>query len=130
MVFADGLMFRGAWEDGEWLQSAAEPALCRMAGEGLRGAVAGQRAEFVIQVGAAAAVSCCWSDGRMFVTTGRRCWQRKQKREAANKAFRPDLSSCAILFFKCTCQPTVSCSPVFPARFFTAAAVPCAHAGT
>lgn len=51
MVFADGTVFRGAWEDDEWLQSAAEPALCRMTGTGLREAVAGQQAEFIIQVG-------------------------------------------------------------------------------
>lgn len=50
MVFADGTVFRGAWEEDEWLQSAAEPALCRMTGPGLQGAVAGQKAEFVIQV--------------------------------------------------------------------------------
>jgi hypothetical protein len=52
MVFADGTVFRGAWEEDEWLQSAAEPALCRMSGPGLQGAIAGQRADFVIQVGA------------------------------------------------------------------------------
>jgi hypothetical protein len=51
MVFADGLVFRGAWQGDEWLQSAAEAALCRMSGPGLTAAVAGQRAEFVIQVG-------------------------------------------------------------------------------
>lgn len=50
MVFADGTVFRGAWEEDEWLQSAAEPALCRMNGPGLQGAVAGQKAVFVIQV--------------------------------------------------------------------------------
>lgn len=50
MLFADGTVFTGAWEEDEWLQSAAEPALCRMSGPGLKGAVAGQRAEFTIQV--------------------------------------------------------------------------------
>jgi hypothetical protein len=50
MLFADGTVFRGAWEDDEWVQSAAEPALCRMSGPGLSQAVAGQRAEFVIEV--------------------------------------------------------------------------------
>jgi hypothetical protein len=57
MMFADGTVFRGAWEEDEWLQSAAEPALCRMIGTGLQEAVAGQRAEFVIQVGLLADVS-------------------------------------------------------------------------
>jgi hypothetical protein len=50
MVFADGTVFRGTWEEDEWLQSAAEPGLCRMVGAGLREAVAGHKAEFVIQV--------------------------------------------------------------------------------
>jgi hypothetical protein len=50
MLFADGVAFRGQWEDDVWLQSAAEPALCRLRGPGLARAVAGQRAEFNIKV--------------------------------------------------------------------------------
>lgn len=50
MVFADGIVFRGMWEGDEWLQSAAEPALCRLQGPGLSGAVAGQNATFSIMV--------------------------------------------------------------------------------
>jgi hypothetical protein len=50
MVFPDGCMFRGAWEDDEWLQSAAEPALCRLRGGGLSTALAGCKASFTIEV--------------------------------------------------------------------------------
>ena len=28
-VFSDGRRFAGMWEDGMWLQSQAEPRLCR-----------------------------------------------------------------------------------------------------
>lgn len=50
MVFADGVMFRGQWEEGAWLQSAADPALCRLRGPGLARAAAGHKAEFGIKV--------------------------------------------------------------------------------
>jgi hypothetical protein len=51
VVFADGTSFKGRWEDGAWLQSAADPARCRLRGRGLARAVAGEAAEFTIQVG-------------------------------------------------------------------------------
>lgn len=51
MAFADGTTFRGRWQSGAWLQSAADPARCRLRGRGLARAVAGADAEFVIQVG-------------------------------------------------------------------------------
>lgn len=41
-VFADGRKFKGEWEDNAWVQSTAEPALCRVMGPGLSRAVAGQ----------------------------------------------------------------------------------------
>lgn len=40
----------GEWEDDGWVQSAAEPSKCRVAGPGITRAVAGQQAEFLIQV--------------------------------------------------------------------------------
>ena len=46
--FADGRRFRGAWEDGMWVQSSAEPKLCRLRGPGLARAVAGQPASFTL----------------------------------------------------------------------------------
>ena len=52
MVFADGTRFKGAWEEDEWLQSAAEPSLCRLKGPGLSRAVAGTQATFSIRVSA------------------------------------------------------------------------------
>ncbi|GAB4815949.1 hypothetical protein N2152v2_002995 [Parachlorella kessleri] len=47
--FADGTKFRGEWDDDCWVQSAAEPSKCRVAGPGITRAVAGQQAEFLIQ---------------------------------------------------------------------------------
>ena len=44
----------GEWEDDGWVQSAADPQQCRVAGPGVTKAVAGQRAELVIEVGAPA----------------------------------------------------------------------------
>lgn len=41
----------GDWEDDGWLQSAADPEHCRVAGPGVTRAVAGQQAELVIEVG-------------------------------------------------------------------------------
>jgi hypothetical protein len=49
MVFADGTSFKGRWEDGAWVQSAADPARCRLRGGGLARAAAGRPAGFVIQ---------------------------------------------------------------------------------
>ena len=52
MVYADGTSFKGRWEGGAWVQSAADPARCRLRGAGLARAVAGQAAAFRIQVSA------------------------------------------------------------------------------
>ncbi|KAI8475786.1 MAG: hypothetical protein J3K34DRAFT_456142 [Monoraphidium minutum] len=49
MAFADGASFRGRWEAGAWLQSAADPARCRLRGPGLARAIAGEAAAFEIQ---------------------------------------------------------------------------------
>ncbi len=49
-LFADGVRFTGRWEVDEWVQSAAEPARCRASGKGLCRALAGQVAEFTIEV--------------------------------------------------------------------------------
>ncbi|KAK9833748.1 hypothetical protein WJX74_004831 [Apatococcus lobatus] len=46
---ADGVKFRGEWEEDGWVQTAAEPALCRAAGRGLHQSVAGQTATFQIE---------------------------------------------------------------------------------
>jgi hypothetical protein len=32
MLFADSTAFNGLWDDDEWIQSAAEPTLCRLSG--------------------------------------------------------------------------------------------------
>ena len=45
-TFADGTRFKGDWSRGRWVQSAAEPALCRLAGPGLVRATAGAAARF------------------------------------------------------------------------------------
>jgi len=50
MLFADGTSFKGRWEAGAWVQSAADPARCRLRGKGLARAVAGETAGFVVQV--------------------------------------------------------------------------------
>jgi hypothetical protein len=50
MIWADGTRFKGQWEEGAWVQSAAEPALCRLSGPGLARAIAGQCATFRLQV--------------------------------------------------------------------------------
>ena len=39
--FANGNFFRGEWQEGCWLQSEAEPSLCRVSGTGLAHAKAG-----------------------------------------------------------------------------------------
>ena len=44
----------GDWEDDGWVQSAADPQHCRVAGPGVTKAVAGQRADLIIEVGAPA----------------------------------------------------------------------------
>ena len=49
-LFADGARFRGEWEDDAWVQSAADPALCRVRGPGMARALAGAPASFTIQV--------------------------------------------------------------------------------
>ena len=49
-LFADGTRFRGEWEEDAWLQSAADPTLCKVSGLGLAKALAGQTASFAIQV--------------------------------------------------------------------------------
>ena len=49
-VFADNTTFQGQWQDDGWIQSAAEPSLCRVKGKGLARAVAGVRANFSIEV--------------------------------------------------------------------------------
>lgn len=48
MMFPDGVIFRGMWENDEWIQSAADPALCRITGPGISRALAGQKAGFKI----------------------------------------------------------------------------------
>lgn len=48
--FADGTVFRGAWEADAWVQSLAEPKLCRVKGMGLSRALAGQPGSIVIRV--------------------------------------------------------------------------------
>lgn len=65
MAFADGTTFRGRWQSGAWLQSAADPARCRLRGRGLAHAVAGADAEFVIQVGLFFYIAICNSIERV-----------------------------------------------------------------
>ena len=49
--FADGIKFRGEWEDDGWVQSAADPARCKvLPAPGLCRAVAGVEATFTIEV--------------------------------------------------------------------------------
>jgi len=48
--FADGTVFRGEWEADAWVQSLAEPRLCRLSGLGLARALAGTPAAFDIEV--------------------------------------------------------------------------------
>ena len=40
----------GRWEDDGWVQSAADPQRCRVAGPGVTRAIAGQQGELVIEV--------------------------------------------------------------------------------
>ncbi|KAL6771679.1 hypothetical protein ACKKBG_A27385 [Auxenochlorella protothecoides x Auxenochlorella symbiontica] len=47
--FADGTRFKGEWEADAWVQSAAAPSRCRVAGAGVTHATAGVEASFVIQ---------------------------------------------------------------------------------
>jgi len=49
--FADGVKFRGEWEDDGWVQSAADPVRSKvLPAPGLCRAVAGQQATFSIEV--------------------------------------------------------------------------------
>ena len=48
--FADGNVFRGEWQEDHWVQSEAEPSLCRVAGPGLSMCTAGRPATFTILV--------------------------------------------------------------------------------
>ena len=57
VLFLMSLYLRGMWEDDEWIQSAADPALTRIKGPGLSRASAGQEATFIIKVCAYLAVS-------------------------------------------------------------------------
>lgn len=59
MVFADGTSFKGRWDAGTWVQSAADPARCRLRGPGLSRAVAGRPAAFKIQVRVDGGASRC-----------------------------------------------------------------------
>ncbi|KAK9842203.1 hypothetical protein WJX81_000327 [Elliptochloris bilobata] len=47
--FADGTVFRGEWEADAWVQSLAEPKLCRAKGLGLSRALAGSPGTFEIK---------------------------------------------------------------------------------
>ena len=49
MLFQDGTFFRGEWEEGAWVQSAADPGTTLVSGAGLEGAVAGQEGALTIQ---------------------------------------------------------------------------------
>lgn len=49
-TFEDGIKFQGLWEDGCWVQTAADPATTRVSGAGLKEAKAGQTASFLIEV--------------------------------------------------------------------------------
>ncbi|KAG2453584.1 hypothetical protein HYH02_001802 [Chlamydomonas schloesseri] len=49
VVFADGVRFRGRWLEDCWVQSLADPLTSRVSGPGMRRAVAGQEARFVIE---------------------------------------------------------------------------------
>jgi hypothetical protein len=78
--FADGTVFRGEWEADAWVQSLAEPRLCRLAGLGLSRALAGQPATFLIEARAAGRPArsqplfCSWAArrrGRLFIATVR-----------------------------------------------------------
>ena len=48
--FVDGKLFRGEWQEDCWLQSEAEPAMCKVAGQALAQATAGQEATLSILV--------------------------------------------------------------------------------
>jgi len=57
--FADGSLFHGQWEEDQWMQSEAEPGLCRVSGSGLSSATAGIDAVLTIKVDGK---SCCTTD--------------------------------------------------------------------
>lgn len=57
--FADGTRFKGEWEADAWVQSAAAPSRCRVAGAGVTHATAGVEASFVIQVRCGAVGRSC-----------------------------------------------------------------------
>lgn len=48
--FADGRLFRGEWQEDSWLQSEAEPALCRVRGPGTAQATSGNETTLTISV--------------------------------------------------------------------------------
>lgn len=47
--FADGILFHGEWQEDQWMQSEAEPSLCRVCGSGLSSATAGIDAVITIK---------------------------------------------------------------------------------
>lgn len=47
----------GEWDDDGWVQSAADPQNCRLAGPGITKAIAGKKAEFAIEVGCSQTLS-------------------------------------------------------------------------
>ena len=49
--FADGSLFHGEWQEDHWMQTEAEPALCKVVGDGLSSATAGVEASVTIVVG-------------------------------------------------------------------------------
>ena len=58
-LFADGTRFSGEWEEDAWLQSAADPARCKVVG--LTDGLAGQHTSFTIQV---QPLHRCWDGSR------------------------------------------------------------------
>ncbi len=56
--FADGVKFRGEWEEDGWVQTATEPSQCRAAGTGLHQSIAGESATFQIEVNAFGSQIC------------------------------------------------------------------------
>jgi hypothetical protein len=48
--FADGSLFHGEWQEDHWMQSEAEPSLCRVSGAGISSVTVGVDASFTIKV--------------------------------------------------------------------------------
>jgi len=78
--FADGTVFRGEWEADAWVQSLAEPRLCRLTGLGLSRALAGQPATFLIEARPAAGrparshpLFCSWAACRRGRISSQQC---------------------------------------------------------